>query len=133
MIFFLYKILYKKNAKKKGGNSNKKILLISISTLPSNYEIINPELVMGRSIRSLGIITSALSGLSRFIGTKQDWTGVENILDTVRDEAISHMIQKNNKWLWCNFGVSVELSEIASGQSNALLVCTVSGTMCKKL
>lgn len=119
--------------RKKGGNKNKKILLSSISNLPSDYEIINPGLVMGRSIRSLGVITSLLSGLSRFIGTKQDWTGVENILDTVRDEAIAHMIEKTVDNCDAIFGVSVELSEIASGQSNALLVCTVSGTMCKKI
>jgi uncharacterized protein YbjQ (UPF0145 family) len=117
---------------KKGGNDN--ILLSSLSNLPDNYEILYPGIITGRSIHSLGTITSFLSGLSRFTGSKQNWTGVEKKLDEVRDEAIEHLIKKSKQYSPdAIFGLNIELSEIASGSSNALLVCSVAGTMCRKI
>ena len=117
---------------KKGGDYN--ILLSSLSFLPTNYELIHPGIVTGRSIRSIGTINSFLSGISRFTGSKQNWTGVEKILDTTRDEAINHLIEKAQQYSAdAIFGLNIELSEIASGTSNALIVCSVSGTMCRKL
>ena len=130
------KNIKKKNIKKKiikkGGNYN--ILLSSLSNLPDDYEIIYPGIITGRSIRSIGTITSFLSTISRFTGSKQNWTGVEKLLDQTRDEAIEHLMTQAKQYSPdAIFGLNIELSEIASGTSNALIVCSVAGTMCKKI
>ena len=117
---------------KKGGNSN--ILLSSLMNIPDNYKVIYPGIVIGRSIRSMSMVTSLLSSLSTIMGGKQDWTGVEEILDNVYKEAIQHLIENASEYSpEAIFGISIEISEIASAKSNALLVCTVTGTMCKSL
>jgi uncharacterized protein YbjQ (UPF0145 family) len=117
---------------KKGGNSN--ILLSSLMNIPDNYKVIYPGIVIGRSIRSMSMVTSLLSSLSTIMGGKQDWTGVEEILDNVYKEAIQHLIENASEYSPdAIFGISIEISEIASAKSNALLVCTVTGTMCKSL
>ena len=102
--------------------------------LPDDYEIIYPGIITGRSIRSIGTITSFLSTISRFTGSKQNWTGVEKLLDQTRDEAIEHLMTQAKQYSPdAIFGLNIELSEIASGTSNALIVCSVAGTMCKKI
>ena len=122
----------KPKPKTKKGGSN--VLLSTLANLPSNYTIISPGIITGRSIRSMGIVNSLLSGLSSIVGSKQNWTGIEEILDNVREEALREMIERSTQYNPdAIFGINIELSEISSGKSNALLVCTVSGTMCKHI
>ena len=120
--------------KKKGGAiDNKGILLSTLQDHSGQYKVIHPCVVTGRSIRSINLINSMLSSVSRIFGGKQDWTGVEDLLDTVRDEAVNHMIEKALSYEPdAILGIFIELSEIASSRSDALLVCTVTGTMCKE-
>ena len=129
----MYKIKSKSNNKKikKGGDN--KILLSSLMNLPNNYEVIQPGIITGQSIRSMSIINSFLTSVSSFIGTKQDWTGVEKILDNVRKEALEHLIKNTEPYLPdAIFGINIEFSEISLGKSNGLLVCSITGTMCRK-
>lgn len=120
--------------KKGGAIFNKGILLSTLNDNTGKYNIIHPGIITGRSIRSMNIINSMLSSVSRIFGGKQNWTGVEDLLDTVRDEAINHMIEKSLQYEPdAIMGIFIELSEIASSRSDALLVCTVTGTMCRKI
>lgn len=120
--------------KKGGAIFNKGILLSTLNDNTGKYNIIHPGIITGRSIRSMNIINSMLSSVSRIFGGKQNWTGVEDLLDTVRDEAINHMIEKSLPYEPdAIMGIFIELSEIASSRSDALLVCTVTGTMCRKI
>jgi len=114
--------------------NNKGILLSSLTNITDKYEIIHPGIVTGRSIRSMSAINSILSSLSGIFGGRQNWTGIESILDKARDEAIDHMVENAQSYSPdAILGINIELSEIASGKSNALLVCTVTGTMCRKV
>ena len=131
MISFKNKPKPKSKKPKKGGSN---VLLSTLTNLPNNYKIISPGIITGRSIRSMGIVNSLLSGLSSIVGSKQNWTGIEEILDNVRKEALDEMIDRSKEYNPdAIFGINIELSEISSGKSNALLVCTVSGTMCKNI
>jgi len=82
----------------------------------------------------MNVINSILSSISGIFGGRQNWTGIEDILDKARDEAIHHIVDNSSTYNPdAILGVTIELSELASAKSNALLICTVTGTMCKKV
>ena len=124
------KITKKKcESKKKGGS----LIIISTQTdVPKNYKVILPGIIVGRSIRSMNMINSFLSGLSGIFGGKQDWTGVEKLLDEVREDSQNHLLEIANKYnADMIIGTKIEISEL--GKRNSLLICTMTGTMIKKI
>jgi uncharacterized protein YbjQ (UPF0145 family) len=117
-----------KRKPKKGGSS---IIISTQTDVPENYEVIAPGMIIGRSIRSMNMINSFLSGLSGIFGGKQDWTGVEKLLDEVREDAEKHLVEiANSNGADMIIGTNVEISEL--GQKNSLLICTMTGTMIKR-
>ena len=117
-----------KRKSKKGGSS---IIISTQTDVPDNYEVISPGLIVGRSIRSMNMINSFLSSLSGIFGGKQDWTGVEKLLDEAREDAQNHLLEiANRNGAEMIIGTTVEVSEL--GQKNSLLICTITGTMIKR-
>lgn len=117
-----------KRKSKKGGSS---IIISTQTDVPENYEVIAPGMIIGRSIRSMNMINSFLSGLSGIFGGKQDWTGVEKLLDEAREDAEKHLVEiANSNGADMIIGTNVEISEL--GQKNSLLICTMTGTMIKR-
>ena len=54
----------------------------------------------------------------------------------LREEAVKEMettANKQNKKVDAIFGLTIKMSEIAAGQSNAMMVCKTSGTPCIKI
>ena len=80
----------------------------------------------------MNMINSFLSSLSGIFGGKQDWTGVEKLLDEVREDAEKHLLEIATKYgADMIIGTNFEVSEL--GQKNSLLICTITGTMIKRI
>ena len=103
--------------------------VISTSLIDDNkYESIG--LVTGISVRSLSFFRRLLGGLQTIFGGKMEL--FEEKLVEARVEAIQNMISRAKKMEADEvIGVNVEMSEIASGRSDAFLVCSCYGTAVK--
>ena len=114
-------------------NYNTNINLSTTKSIPPGYRSLG--IVKGIQVKSMNIFRDAMTGFASLFGTgKKDWTGVKNLFDETRDEAIYEMINRaTNLGATDIVGIRIQISELSRGSEGmGMLVVSCYGTALTK-
>ena len=93
-------------------------------------------MVSGMQVKSLSILRNLFGDVAGWFGTgKQDWTGITNIFEDTKKEAIENMKKKAEEFGADEIiGVRISISQIShGGKKDGMLVCSCEGTAVKNI